>query len=378
MQTSREQLASGAYTRFSHLPSTPVKQGHSKKPLTESNDATQIKSITHNNRSWQFLILLSIVFFALSAFMVTGKNVFKQENSYPRDLSEQDARLDILETYVSTTYGKIRETLEKLQQEFIANNDTNNKNVEQYDMYVKDLRALITNQSNLVEDRIKSLSESINKTLSTFDALIHGEVRRLEGVIAKTRQQSTGRVVHNDNVSPTIYNWADYRAGAKISKPTDVGVGRSTLGTILSFIHSDYRSAPPEVVLGLRGEVVVPGDCFAVQGSQAHITIELVTPISVDAVGITHILGGPNPDAAPREIVILGKGPDDDDPWVVLDTVEYPKPSATEQQSATTDFKLHENNKFPIKFVQLDIKSNWGHPSWTTVYRVRVLGHIAT
>ncbi|KAJ8664973.1 hypothetical protein QAD02_006635 [Eretmocerus hayati] len=116
------------------------------------------------------------------------------------------------------------------------------------------------------------------------------------------------------------------------------------------------------------------GECWAFQGSQGKVEIELAYAIKIDRVSLEHIpisasLTG-NINSAPKMFNVLGKV---QDKYVMIGTFMYKNNGLSSQMFQV---KQSELTKTPFKRVMLDIVSNWGNAEYTCIYRFKVHGII--
>ncbi|NXH36805.1 SUN2 protein, partial [Myiagra hebetior] len=122
-----------------------------------------------------------------------------------------------------------------------------------------------------------------------------------------------------------------------------------------------------------------PGNCWAFKGHQGQVVIRLPTRVHLTAITVLHITKEASPSgtifSAPKDIAVfvslLGISVDADrDEETLLGMFTY----NTEKDPIQT-FPL-KNMLLPRAFshVKLLVKSNWGNPWYTCIYRVQVHG----
>lgn len=127
----------------------------------------------------------------------------------------------------------------------------------------------------------------------------------------------------------------------------------------------------PSVVLSPD---VLPGDCWAFDGSQGSLTIRLARPVLVSAVTIEHTPRRSvfSVSSALREFRIVGLPVILDEPEVVLGEFVFDMTDEATRHMQT--FKIQSiNTANAMRGVRVEILSNHGS-SYTTVYRIRVHG----
>ncbi|XP_037693135.1 SUN domain-containing protein 3 isoform X1 [Choloepus didactylus] len=128
---------------------------------------------------------------------------------------------------------------------------------------------------------------------------------------------------------------------------------------------------PPDIILQPD---VHPGKCWAFPGSQGHTLIKLARKIIPTAVTMDHISEKISPSgntsSAPKEFSVYGISKECEGEEIFLGQFIYNKGGTTVQT-----FELqHEVSEY-LLCVKLKILSNWGHPTYTCLYRFRVHGN---
>ncbi|XP_004586076.1 SUN domain-containing protein 5 [Ochotona princeps] len=127
---------------------------------------------------------------------------------------------------------------------------------------------------------------------------------------------------------------------------------------------------PPDVILEPN---VTPGNCWAFAGDRGQVTIRLAQKVYLSNVTLQHIpktisLSG-SLDTAPKDFVIYGmeSSPREE---VFLGAFQF-QPENTIQM-----FPLQNQPPRAFGAVKVKVSSNWGHPRFTCLYRVRVHGSV--
>ncbi|XP_047552026.1 SUN domain-containing protein 3 isoform X2 [Lutra lutra] len=127
---------------------------------------------------------------------------------------------------------------------------------------------------------------------------------------------------------------------------------------------------PPDIILQPD---VHPGKCWAFPGSQGHALIKLARRITPTAITMEHISEKVSPSgnisSAPKEFSVHGISKLCDGEEIFLGQFVYDKTGSTVQT-----FELQHDVSESLLCVKLKILSNWGHPTYTCVYRFRVHG----
>ncbi|KAM7082386.1 sperm-associated antigen 4 protein-like [Ciconia maguari] len=130
---------------------------------------------------------------------------------------------------------------------------------------------------------------------------------------------------------------------------------------------------PPDTILQPD---VSPGNCWPLQGHQGQVVIRLPARVHLTAVTVQHIFKEVSPSgtviSAPRDIAVFGVDADGEEE-TLLGTFMY-----NVAKEAIQTFPL-KNVPLPraFSYIKLLVKSNWGNPAYTCIYRVQVHGKMA-
>ncbi|KGL77027.1 SUN domain-containing protein 3, partial [Tinamus guttatus] len=126
----------------------------------------------------------------------------------------------------------------------------------------------------------------------------------------------------------------------------------------------------PDVILETENQ---PGNCWSFSGSQGHVFIKLSKAISPHAVTLEHIAVRVSPrgdiSSAPKDFAVYGMKAENEEQGLFLGEFTY---SPAEHPFQT--FWLQNEGWDSVRYVKLEVLSNWGHPEYTCLYRVRVHG----
>ncbi|KAM6050252.1 SUN domain-containing protein 5-like [Theristicus caerulescens] len=118
------------------------------------------------------------------------------------------------------------------------------------------------------------------------------------------------------------------------------------------------------------------GNCWPFRGHQGQVVIRLPARVHVTAITVQHIFKEVSPSgtdiSAPRDVAVFGVDADGEEE-TLLGTFTY-----SVAKEAIQTFPL-KNAPLPRAFVyiKLLVKSNWGNPAYTCIYRVQVHGKMA-
>ncbi|KFP08285.1 Sperm-associated antigen 4 protein, partial [Calypte anna] len=115
-----------------------------------------------------------------------------------------------------------------------------------------------------------------------------------------------------------------------------------------------------------------PGYCWPFQGTETEVLIRLPVQIQPMAITLQHTSSTAAPPgirgSAPRDFSVYGLDEEGKDK-TLLGTFTYAM-----QEELTQTFPLQLGIPGAFRFLQLDIRSNWGKPRYTCIYRVQVHG----
>ncbi|XP_075603305.1 SUN domain-containing protein 3-like [Balearica regulorum gibbericeps] len=162
--------------------------------------------------------------------------------------------------------------------------------------------------------------------------------------------KSSGAAVIHSRTSPSLWN---------------------TKGKV--FLYSlplvDYVRSP-EVILEPDNH---PGNCWPFPGSQGHVLIKLSLPITPRAVTMDHVSGSAfhrdSIPSAPKDFAVYGLKEGREEQGTFLG--EFTFLAALNPRQT---FQLKNELSGVVKYIRLEVLSNWGHPDYTCLYRFRVHG----
>ncbi|NXO29431.1 SPAG4 protein, partial [Cisticola juncidis] len=120
---------------------------------------------------------------------------------------------------------------------------------------------------------------------------------------------------------------------------------------------------------------VHPGNCWAFRGHQGQVVIRLPARVYLSAITVQHITKEASPsgtiNSAPKDMAVFGLDADREEE-TLLGMFTY-----NVEKDPIQTFPL-KNMLLPRAFsqVKLIVKSNWGNPWYTCIYRVKVHGRI--
>ncbi|XP_029954682.1 SUN domain-containing protein 2-like [Salarias fasciatus] len=131
-----------------------------------------------------------------------------------------------------------------------------------------------------------------------------------------------------------------------------------------------YFSQSPRVVIQPD---VHPGNCWAFRGSSGFLVIRLSMRIRPTAVTLEHISRALAPSrqllSAPRDFSVYGLDHESEERGTLLGTFSY-----DQDGDALQTFLVTDDSQKTFQIVEVQVLSNWGHPDYTCLYRIRVHG----
>ncbi|NXK53903.1 SUN3 protein, partial [Chauna torquata] len=134
---------------------------------------------------------------------------------------------------------------------------------------------------------------------------------------------------------------------------------------VLNYVRSPEVILKPDSVLG---------DCWYFPGSQGEIFIKPYTAIVPRAFTIDHGIPGrtyhrDSIASAPKDLAVYGLKEEDEEQGMFLGEFTF---MAAQNPSQTFQVK-NEHSGF-VNYIRLQVLSNWGHPEYTCMYRIRLHG----
>ncbi|CAH1391010.1 unnamed protein product [Nezara viridula] len=221
------------------------------------------------------------------------------------------------------------------------------------------------NRFTKLEDEIKLELSDIRKSVDEFgERAVGGFVatpaKMVEKAVAKYHADRTGKP-----------DYALQSSGGYIVRVRCTQVYSKTTAKFYLFglpLPWDVFNGPDTIIK----PGVMPGECWAFEGSYAQVTLHLATKIKVTGFSIEH---------SPRELSLHGhilSAPKQFSVWA-LDGEEDENPvllgrfTFLDNGESLQEFEAMEYDK-TIDLVELKVESNHGHPEYTCLYRFRVYG----
>ncbi|KFU95471.1 Sperm-associated antigen 4 protein, partial [Chaetura pelagica] len=137
------------------------------------------------------------------------------------------------------------------------------------------------------------------------------------------------------------------------------------------WVRWSFRSpSPPDTILQPD---VTPGQCWPFRGHQGQVVIRLPARVHLTAITLQHISKETSPSgtvtSAPRDVAVFGVDADGEEE-TLLGMFTYNVAKEPMQTFPLKDAPFPR----PFSYIKLLVKSNWGNPDYTCVYRVQVHG----
>ncbi|XP_051498790.1 sperm-associated antigen 4 protein-like [Apus apus] len=196
--------------------------------------------------------------------------------------------------------------------------------------------------------------------------LLLAEVAQLRAELNREKERASEEYVK-------VSDWALQSSGASIDirRTSETYDFRENLGCwIRWFFHSP---SPPDTILQPD---VTPEQCWPFRGHQGQVVIRLPARVHLTAITLQHISKEISPSgtitSAPRDVVVFGVDAEGEEE-TLLGTFTY---NVAKEPMQTFPLK---NAPFPrpFSYIKLLVRSNWGNPDYTCMYRVQVHGKMA-
>ncbi|XP_033926357.1 sperm-associated antigen 4 protein-like isoform X2 [Melopsittacus undulatus] len=167
------------------------------------------------------------------------------------------------------------------------------------------------------------------------------------------------------------YDWALKSSGAVVDMQRTSKTYDCKDNWVCKVVWFFHTFNPPDTILKPD---VSPGNCWPLQGQQGQVVIRLPARVHLTAVSVQHIYKEVSPSgtvtSAPRDMAVFGLNADREEE-TLLGMFEY-----NVAKEALQTFPL-KNTHRAFSHIKLVVKSNWGYPDYTCIYRVQVHGKMA-
>uniref|UniRef100_A0A8C6ILZ1 Uncharacterized protein n=2 Tax=Melopsittacus undulatus TaxID=13146 RepID=A0A8C6ILZ1_MELUD len=167
------------------------------------------------------------------------------------------------------------------------------------------------------------------------------------------------------------YDWALKSSGAVVDMQRTSKTYDCKDNWVCKVVWFFHTFNPPDTILKPD---VSPGNCWPLQGEQGQVVIRLPARVHLTAVSVQHIYKEVSPSgtvtSAPRDMAVFGLNADREEE-TLLGMFEY-----NVAKEALQTFPL-KNTHRAFSHIKLVVKSNWGYPDYTCIYRVQAHGKMA-
>ncbi|XP_028904569.1 sperm-associated antigen 4 protein [Ornithorhynchus anatinus] len=205
--------------------------------------------------------------------------------------------------------------------------------------------------------------------------LLRAELARLHGEVTALRAANTQQVaklvfqrLNEDVVRKPDFALSSVGASIDLDRTSqDYEDGLATyFWNRLSFWN--YAKSPSVIL----EPDVFPGNCWAFRGARGHVVIRLPGRVQLSDITLQHpppsVAHRGSTASAPRDFVVYGLLPGDHEE-VFLGRFTFDV-----EKSEIQTFRLQNRPPAAFPKVKIQILSNWGHPRFTCLYRVRAHG----
>ncbi|XP_062060104.1 sperm-associated antigen 4 protein [Lepus europaeus] len=216
-------------------------------------------------------------------------------------------------------------------------------------------------------ERVRSQGQQLQQLQAELDRL-HKEVSSVRSANSERVAKLVFQRLNEDFVRKPDYALSSVGASIDLEKTSQDYEDASTAYFWRRFSFWNY-ARPPTVILEPD---VFPGNCWAFEGDQGQVVIRLPGRVQLSDITLQHPppsvahTGGAN--SAPRDFAVFGLQVDDET------EVFLGKFTFDVKKSEIQTFHLQNEPPTAFPKVKIQILSNWGHPRFTCLYRVRAHG----
>ncbi|XP_050006629.1 sperm-associated antigen 4 protein isoform X4 [Alexandromys fortis] len=227
--------------------------------------------------------------------------------------------------------------------------------------------------------------DALVSVYSQYHQRVHSQSQQLQQLQKELnnlhKEVSSVRAAHSERVAKLVFQ----RLNEDFVRKPDYALSSVGASIDLEKTSSDYEDAntayfwnrlsfwnyarPPSVILEPD---VFPGNCWAFEGDQGQVVIRLPGHVQLSDVTLQHppptVAHTGGASSAPRDFAVFGLQADDET------EVFLGKFTFDVQKSEIQTFHLQNDPPSAFPKVKIQIRSNWGHPRFTCLYRVRAHG----
>ncbi|KAM9248118.1 sperm-associated antigen 4 protein isoform 1-T1 [Dugong dugon] len=216
-------------------------------------------------------------------------------------------------------------------------------------------------------ERVRSQGQQLQQLQAELDKL-HKEMSSVRAANSERVAKLVFQRLNEDFVRKPDYALSSVGASIDLEKTSHDYEDADTAYFWNRFSFWNY-ARPPTVILEPD---VFPGNCWAFEGDQGQVVIRLPGRVQLSDITLQHPptsvahTGGAN--SAPRDFAVYGLQVDDET------EVFLGKFTFDVEKSEIQTFHLQNDPPAAFPKVKIQILSNWGHPRFTCLYRVRAHG----
>ncbi|KAM4841664.1 sperm-associated antigen 4 protein isoform 1-T1 [Thomomys bottae] len=216
-------------------------------------------------------------------------------------------------------------------------------------------------------ERVRSQGQQLQQLQAELHKL-HKEMSRVRATHSERVAKLVFQRLNEDFVRKPDYALSSVGASIDLEKTSHDYEDTNTAYFWNRFSFWNY-ARPPSVILEPD---VFPGNCWAFEGDQGQVVIRLPGHVQLSDITLQHppisVAHTGGATSAPRDFSVFGLQVDDET------EVFLGKFTFDVQKSEIQTFHLQNDPPSAFSKVKIQILSNWGHPRFTCLYRVRAHG----
>ncbi|KAM8920331.1 sperm-associated antigen 4 protein isoform 1-T1 [Lycaon pictus] len=216
-------------------------------------------------------------------------------------------------------------------------------------------------------ERVRSQGQQLQQLQAELDKL-HKEVSSVRAANSERVAKLVFQRLNEDFVRKPDYALSSVGASIDLEKTSHDYEDANTAYFWNRFSFWNY-ARPPTVILEPD---VFPGNCWAFEGDQGQVVIRLPGRVQLSDITLQHpppsVAHTGGAKSAPRDFAVYGLQVDDET------EVFLGKFTFNVEKSEIQTFHLQNDPPAAFPKVKIQILSNWGHPRFTCLYRVRAHG----
>ncbi|XP_023405958.2 sperm-associated antigen 4 protein isoform X3 [Loxodonta africana] len=216
-------------------------------------------------------------------------------------------------------------------------------------------------------ERVRSQGQQLQQLQAELDKL-HKEMSSVRAANSERVAKLVFQRLNEDFVRKPDYALSSVGASIDLEKTSRDYEDADTAYFWNRFSFWNY-ARPPTVILEPD---VFPGNCWAFEGDQGQVVIRLPGRVQLSDITLQHpppsVAHTRGANSAPRDFAVYGLQVDDET------EVFLGKFTFDVEKSEIQTFHLQNDPPAAFPKVKIQILSNWGHPRFTCLYRVRAHG----